>query len=67
MAKIKRMSLWNLGGINPKYRDFTEKHPDKTMIGMSWAFYWRFGVLFIIIEILLLVTVSVVGLLSKGM
>lgn len=57
------MSLWNLGGMNPTWKEFGEKHPDKTMIGMSWALQWRFMVLVLVLEIILgiiffLVTVS---------
>ena len=58
------MSLWNLGGINPKYRDFLEKNPEKTMIGMMWAFYWRFFILGLVIEIVLVLIIAVVTLFS---
>lgn len=46
------MSWWNLGGLNPKYRDFIEKHPDATMIGMTWSLYWRLILIIFIVEII---------------
>jgi hypothetical protein len=44
------MSWWNLGGLNPHYKDFVEKHPDKTMIGLMWSLQWRFMVLVLLAE-----------------
>lgn len=44
--------MWNLGGLNPKFKDFSERHPNKTMIGMAWSLYWRFALFFIALEIL---------------
>ena len=55
------MSWWNLGGLNPQYKDFLEKHPDKTMIGMLWALYWRFAILVIAIEILVIAAAIFLG------
>ncbi|MDB5225283.1 MAG: hypothetical protein JWL87_235 [Candidatus Adlerbacteria bacterium] len=39
-----------MGGLNPKFKDFADKHPDATVLGMSWALYWRFGLLVLAIE-----------------
>ena len=41
----------NLFGFNPKFKDFLEKNPNKTLIGMMWAMYWRFAVIVIAIEL----------------
>ena len=58
------MSWWNLGGMNPQYKDFVDKHPDKTMIGMMWAFYWRLAVFFIMIEFVIIMLFFFIGLIS---
>ncbi len=39
-------------GMNPKFKEFAEKYPEKTMLGMAWALYWRFGVLILALELL---------------
>ena len=48
-----RMSWFNLGGMNPKFSEFKDKHQGITMLGLSWALYWRFAVVVLAIEILL--------------
>lgn len=58
------MSWWNLGGMNPQYKDFVEKHPNKTMIGMAWALYWRFGVFFFILEIIFVALIAIFAILA---
>ena len=60
------MSWWNMGGMNPKYKDFIEEHPEKTMIGISWAFQWRFIVLVLILEIIFFVVIILLGLIFGG-
>ena len=47
--------------MNPKYKEFMEKHPDKTMIGMAWAYYWRLMILVFILEALVLLLFLLVG------
>lgn len=59
------MSWWNLAGMNPKYKDFVEAHPDKTMLGMAWAFYWRFLILVAVCEIAFLAALAVISLAAK--
>jgi len=46
-----------MGGMNPKFKDFIEKHPDKTVIGVGWAFYWRFMVLVLTIELIIFISI----------
>ena len=60
------MSWWNLGGMNPEYKDFMEKHPDKTMIGLTWSMWWRFGILGFVCEIILFLAVIAIALLTHG-
>ncbi|MBX2866463.1 hypothetical protein KTR10_00665 [Candidatus Kaiserbacteria bacterium] len=48
------MSWWNLGGLNPRFKDFVEKYPKKTMIGMSWSLYWRLALLIVVVEVIIL-------------
>ena len=55
------MTWWNFGGLNPRYRDFYEKYPDKTMIGMLWAMQWRFMLFLIALEIVVVVLLFLVG------
>ena len=55
------MSWWNLGGLNPQYKNFVEKYPEKTLIGMLWAMQWRIALLVIILEILFLVVIILVS------
>jgi len=43
--------------MNPKFKDFIEKHPDKTVIGVGWAFYWRFMVLVLTIELIIFISI----------
>ena len=43
---------WTLFGLNPKFKTFMEKHPNKTMVGMAWALYWRFALVIVALEIL---------------
>jgi hypothetical protein len=44
------MSWFNMGGLNPKFKDFLDKHPGSTVIGVGWAFYWRFALIVLLIE-----------------
>ncbi len=60
------MSWWNLGGMNPTYKDFLEKYPDKTMLGMGWAFYWRFMVLVLVCEFVLFALLFTLGFAFGG-
>ncbi len=55
------MSWKNLGGMNPKFNEFKEKHQGMTMLGMSWALYWRFAVVVLAIELLLFAIIFSVG------
>ena len=54
------MNWWNLGGLNPKEKDFREQHPDKTMIGMAWAYQWRLMVLVFLCEIIFFAVVGAI-------
>jgi hypothetical protein len=51
------MSWWNLSGMNPKFKDFIDKHPNKTVIGVGWAFYWRFFLIVLALEAIFFVVV----------
>lgn len=44
------MSWFNLGGMNPKFKSFAEKHPDTTLLGVGWALYWRFAIIVLLVE-----------------
>ncbi|MBI2610396.1 hypothetical protein HYW60_00455 [Candidatus Kaiserbacteria bacterium] len=44
---------WNLFGLNPKFKDFIEKYPNKTVLGVAWAMYWRFLVLVLALEMII--------------
>jgi hypothetical protein len=46
------MSWWNFGGLNPEYKEFLETHPQKTLLGVSWALYWRFILFVLALEVL---------------
>ncbi len=46
------MSWKHFGGLNPKYSEFKDKHQSITMLGLSWALYWRFALLVIAIEVI---------------
>jgi len=52
----------NFFGLNPTYKDFLEKHPDSTMLGLAWAMYWRLMVLVLAIEMAFLVAILVVSI-----
>lgn len=30
--------------MNPKWIKFVEEHPNMTLLGLSWALYWRLAV-----------------------
>ena len=55
------MNWWHLGGMNPKFKDFIEKHPNKTMIGVTWALYWRLMVLILFVELFFLIAFLVLA------
>ncbi len=55
------MIFWNLGGMNPNYKEFVEKHPEKTLLGMAWSQYWRFFVIIIVVELILLALFALVA------
>jgi len=57
------MSWWNLGGLNPKYKDFIDSHPDKTLIGMGWSMYWRFMIVVFVIEMFVFFCIMLFGVL----
>jgi len=48
--------------FNPKVQDFLDQHKDIKMIGFSWALYWRFGVLVMIIEAALFMLFIILGI-----
>ncbi|MES2007120.1 MAG: hypothetical protein V4436_03355 [Patescibacteria group bacterium] len=52
---------WNLFGLNPKFKDFVEKYPNKTMLGVSWALYWRFGLFVLVLELAFFLVLVLVG------
>ncbi len=55
------MSWWNLAGMNPKFKDFTEKYPDATMLGMIWALYWRLAIFIFTVEIIVVIVFATMG------
>lgn len=56
------MSFWNFGGLNPSHKEFLDKHPDITMLGMSWALYWRFMVVVLVVELAIFLPLMAIGL-----
>jgi|AntAceMinimDraft_14_1070370.scaffolds.fasta_scaffold390640_2 hypothetical protein len=30
--------------VNPKVKDFLKQHSEMTLLGLSWAIYWRMGI-----------------------
>ena len=46
----------NLGGYNPSVKEFLERKPSITLIGLLWAMYWR-------VVIIVWSTILIVGLL----
>jgi hypothetical protein len=55
------MSWWNLGGLNPKFKEFMEKHPDKTVVGVSWALVWRLWLLCFACEIAVIIAFALLA------
>jgi hypothetical protein len=55
------MNWWNLGGLNPNFKDFMEKHPDKTMIGTCWSLFWRLWLILFVFEIAVMLLLVVLG------
>lgn len=53
---------WNLFGLNPTFKEFLEKHPDATMIGLCWSMYWRLGVLVMVLELLFFIAILLLPL-----
>ncbi len=60
------MSWFHLGGLNPKFKSFAEKHPDATMLGLGWALYWRFAVIVLLVEGFLFAVLFSFGLAFGG-
>lgn len=52
------MKWWNLFGLNPEFKQFLDKHPDKTMIGLAWSMYWRFGIIILALELVLFLVIA---------
>jgi hypothetical protein len=54
----------NLFGLNPKFKDFIEKRPDITLMGIFWSSYWRFTVVvlgvYVILAILFFILFSII-------
>lgn len=46
--------------INPKFKDFLEKKPEITLIGMAWATNWRFQL--VALTIIFIITAFLAGL-----
>lgn len=55
------MTWWNLGGLNPQYKEFVEKYPDKTMLGMAWSMQWRLMLLILAIEMIFFIPMMMLG------
>lgn len=55
------MSWFNLGGLNPKFKEFLDKYPNSTVLGVGWAFYWRFAIIVLIVEALLFAIILSAG------
>lgn len=47
--------------MNPKIKDFLEDNPDMTLLGLSWALFWRLWVVMYGVIIGVSVLVGFVG------
>lgn len=46
--------------INPKIRDFSDQHPDITLVGLYWSMIWRF--LTLVYGTIFLVAIFIAGI-----
>lgn len=61
------MTWWNLGGLNPNFKEFADTHPDKTLMGMMWSMQWRLAILVVLIEAtFFLIVIALAFLFSLG-
>jgi hypothetical protein len=37
--------------VNPKVKDFLKQHSEMTLLGLSWAIYWRMGIVIFTIHL----------------
>ncbi len=51
----------NLGGFNPNLKEFIEKRPNLTIMGLGWGVYWRIGLIVLAVELLLFVPLIFLG------
>jgi len=51
----------NLWGFNPNFKEFMEKRPNLTVIGVFWASYWRIAILGLAIELALVLFFASLG------
>ena len=51
--------------FNPSFKEFLEKHPNATMLGMVWAFYWRGIVLIWLLGIAIIAISAVVSFIGS--
>ena len=61
MRENERMN-WRLFGLNHSFKEYMEKHQDKTMIGLSWALYCRLFAFIFALEILFLFAMLLISL-----
>lgn len=56
---------WNLFGLNPNFKEFLEKHPNKSIVGIAWALQWRFLLVVLAIEIIFVALAFIFGAVFK--
>lgn len=37
--------------MNPKIKDFLEKKPDITVVGLAWSLFWRFCIVYFLVVV----------------
>jgi len=51
----------NFSKFNPKVKDFLEKKPNLTILGLWWAWYWRLLTVIIGISVSLVIMLAVLS------
>ena len=53
---------WKLFGLNPNFKEFLEKYPNKTILGVAWSLQWRLLLLILLVEIVFVILFSALGI-----
>jgi hypothetical protein len=55
----------HLFGLNPDYKEFMDKRPGITLLGLGWGMYWRFTIVVLAIEAVLFAAILALSTLSS--